>query len=230
MRSQQVVLVPHYTHIEPDTEHCLRAVERLGVEVVRRPGCSDIGFARSEMISESLIGGKESMLFIDADMVFIPGDAIRLLDRTEPVVGGLYPQKFFNHKLVAQFDPSVTEIPIGKEGRDFRVSAVGAGFLRIRRQTLLDLIELERMPECTFHGGRFWPFFLQRVEEQDDLRWSYQSEDFAFCCRCVKHDIPVIVDTTIRLGHLGKYMYTLEDAMRDPPVFRDSFVIPHRSV
>ncbi len=140
-RSKFAVLVPFQDSIRHETEDCLRGVERLGIPVVRRPGCSAIDFGRNELASVLLIHGCESMLFVDSDIVFKPEDALKLLERPEPVVAGLYVQKEFNNKINVVFaDPVPSQIPMGTIGGDFPVINIAAGFLRIRRETLLTLI------------------------------------------------------------------------------------------
>src|ERR1700688_4169361 len=89
-RSEAVVLVPHLSGIEMECEQALRHVEAEKVRVVRRAGCSAIDGARNEMISDALHDGAKSILFIDSDIGFEPKDALRLLDRPEPVISAVY--------------------------------------------------------------------------------------------------------------------------------------------
>ncbi len=228
--SKYAVLVPFYETVRHETEECLRGVERLGIPVVRQPGCSAIDFARCQMASGLLIHGCESMLFVDSDIVFKPEDALKLLRRPEPVVAGMYVQKEFNNKINVVFlDPVPSQIPMGTIGRDFLVKNIAAGFLRIRREALLTLVEqsVPPMPVCTTHGGRVWPFFLPKVIQESNLEWGYRSEDYAFCERCLEAGIPMLVDTTIDLGHIGTYVYRWEDATRRPPEHNAAFTMDH---
>ncbi len=221
------VLVPSLSFVEPETEECLRGVERLGVPVIRRFGCSDIVFGRCELASVTLIHGFESVLFVDSDMVFEPKDALKLLKRPEPVVAGMYCQKEFNNKINVIFVDPPGQIPMGLIGRDFPIKRIAAGFLRIRRETFLTLIDALKIPVCTSQGGRFWPFFLPKVVEEANLEWGYRGEDYAFCERCLEAGIPMIVDTTIDLGHKGSYIYRWEDATRRPPEHKAAFTMEH---
>ena len=84
-----VVLVPYYSAIEKECEEGLRSLVRAGV-ALSRFSLSAIDLLRSAMLSHALREGFDSMLFIDADIGFEPGDALRLLARPEPVVAGIY--------------------------------------------------------------------------------------------------------------------------------------------
>ncbi len=44
------------------------------------------------------------------------------------------------------------------------------------------------------------------------LDYRYLSEDYAFCERAGQAGHRIVVDSTIRLGHVGKYNYAWEDA------------------
>ena len=72
-----MVLVPYVDRIEADCERGLNQLEVAGVKVVRKPGCSAIDLARSELASEALHDGAEAILFIDSDVGFDSADALR---------------------------------------------------------------------------------------------------------------------------------------------------------
>ena len=76
------VLTPHLNGIEPECEMALQLLERSGVRVVRRCGCSQIDVARNEMLSDALHDGAEAILFIDADTGFEAQDALSPLGAT----------------------------------------------------------------------------------------------------------------------------------------------------
>jgi len=51
----------------------------------------------------------------------------------------------------------------------------------------------------------------------DGQGYWYLGEDYAFCERARQAGHKVIVDTTIRLGHVGRYTYGWEDAGQAVP-------------
>jgi hypothetical protein len=219
--SKYAVLVPFQDHIRHPTESCLDGVEKIGVPVVRQPGCSEISFCRSQMASDALEQGKEAILFVDSDIEFDPYDALYVLRRPEPIIGGLYTQKYWGAdgriKLNATFTRDVTEIDAGKWGHDYPATEVAAGFLRIRADVLRAMIDRLEMPCCTRQGGKVWPFFLPMVAQEDNGEWGYVGEDYAFCRRARSCGFSIVVDTRIRLSHRGTYPFDWEDATRPIP-------------
>jgi hypothetical protein len=203
--------VPFRDHILHPVEDALDRLRELGVPVRKWPGCSDVGFCRSQMASLAMMEGCEAVLFIDSDTLFHPADAIRILERSEPVVAGVYPQKRYG-KLNVDLDESIVEIGLGDQGGDYGVRGVGAGFLRVRAEAFQRIVEHHDLPCCT-RGGEagVWPFFLPMLR-QIDSEWTYLGEDYAFCRLCTEAGLKVIVDTRIELHHLGLYPYGWDEA------------------
>lgn len=71
-RSQCVVLVPAFSHIEPVCETALRELESRGYVVRRAFGYAAIDYGRSVMATAALNDGFEQLMWIDADMSFNP--------------------------------------------------------------------------------------------------------------------------------------------------------------
>ncbi len=223
------VLVPYRGNIEDDCDVALRDLEKLGPEVIRKSGCSEIGFARSEMASDAIINGWEQILFIDSDMMFHPLDALMLFDRPEPVVSGLYSQKGFG-KLCCNLPECVERIHCGKDGTDYPAYGVGGGFLRIRTEALTFMVHALQLPACQYHGGTpVWPIFQQFCARMGG-QWAYLGEDYAFCFRCQQCAIPVVVDSRIMLYHIGKRWFGVEQAGESKPVLPDGCVLWHQAM
>jgi hypothetical protein len=224
------ILVPFQDHVGWATEEALRGCEAAGIPVVRRPGCSAIDFMRSSMASDAMLAGRESILFVDSDMFFLPAEAIKVLRRPDPVVGAMYAQKGFG-KLNCHLPDEIKEIKAGTIGQDYSAFACGTGFLRIKTAVLRRMIEALAMPCCTDHGGKVWPFFLPQVVQKIDGHWAYLGEDYSFCYRCRALGVPILVDTTIRCWHMGQYPYGWEEAGRPrPPERSAALTIVHAGV
>jgi hypothetical protein len=59
----------------------------------------------------------------------------------------------------------------------------------------------------------FWPLVIEtEVSTPDKPRHWYLSEDFSFCHRARAAGYKIFADTTIRLGHVGRYVFGWEDA------------------
>ena len=220
-RSGVVVLVPNLNGIEPECEDSLRQLERRGVRVVRRRGCSQIDVARNEMASDALHDGASSLLFIDADIGFEPADALRLLARPEPVISGLYAKK--KHcELASTFAPGVGRIILGpKTPGPYPLQYAATGFLRVHAEVFRTMIATLGLPHCNLKWGKgVWPFFQPLVVPHPE-GFHYLGEDWAFSHRLGQIGITPLADASFRLWHHGSYGYSWEDAGAPAPRYRD---------
>jgi hypothetical protein len=145
--------------------------------------------------------------------VFHPEDAIKILERPEPVVAGVYASKVVSRgQINARFGQIEGKVRFGQwADRLYPLEAAGAGFLRIKTAVLRDMILKLELPVCRMAGRYAWPFFLPVViEEEGEVR--YLGEDYAFIWRCRQMGITPQADTSIRLMHMGTYPYGWEEA------------------
>ncbi len=122
-RDKAVVLVPYVDRIETDCERGLNQLEVAGVRVMRKPGCSAIDLARSELASDALHDGAEEILFIDSDIGFDSADALRILGRPEPVLAGVYAKKS-QRDLACIFAEGITNVVFGAGARRLTCSSM----------------------------------------------------------------------------------------------------------
>jgi len=215
-----VVLVPHLNGIESECEQALLGLERAGVRVVRRAGCSQVDVARNQMASDALHDGFEAILFVDADIGYDPADALRLLARPEAVVAGIYAKKG-RRELASTFAEGVEEVVFGPEAPGlYPLKYAATGFLRIRAEALRRMVAELRLPLCDTKWGRgSWPFFQPLIVPEGEGRWHYLGEDWAFSFRLERIGVVPLADTAIRLWHFGRYAFGWEDAGAEPPRF-----------
>ncbi len=208
---KNIVLVPHLNGVEEQCEVGLRILEAAGTNIWRRRGSSAIDIARSQMASESLHNGFDSVLFIDADIGFDPNDAVKLFARPEQVISGVYAIKGAR-RFASVFD-GVKEVLFGKGAPEsYPLVYAAAGFLRIKVDVLRRMIDEFKLPLCdTKHGRGWWPFFQPTIVP-DGSGHHYLGEDWAFCHRLKQMGITPLADTRIRLYHWGQYGYSWEDA------------------
>jgi hypothetical protein len=213
LRAEMVVLVPHLNGIEGECESGLGQLEAEGVRVVRRGGCSAIDLARNEMVSEALHDGASAIMFIDSDIGFDPRDAIKLLERPEPVVSGVYAKKGMR-EMASVFADGIKEVLFGPEApSSYPLKYAATGFLRMRAGVLRRMIADLKLPLCNTKWGRgLWPFFQPMIVPQEEGRVHYLGEDWAFSYRLGQIGVTPLADTTIRLFHWGRYGYTWEEA------------------
>lgn len=210
-REKCVVLVPVFGAIEPRCDDALTELERRGYAVWRVRGYSQIDLARSSIATTALARGFEDTFWIDADMVFEPDDVDRLRERGLPLACALYAKKA-SRALACHVLPGTREIIFGQGGGLLEVRYGAMGFLHARREVYAEMERQLALPRCNRRFGEvIVPYFLPLVIEGIDGPW-YLSESFSFCERARQCGYKIWADTTIRLGHIGGYAYTWEDA------------------
>jgi hypothetical protein len=211
--SRHIVYVPVARFVEMDCDHCLRALERLGVRVDRLKGSSAIDLARNLSATNAIREGFESMMFIDSDMIFDPADAIKLMKSSRPVIGGLYAaKKLGNGQMNADFEDGIESVRIGDwADRLYPVRKIGTGFLRIKTSALKLIVRKLELPYCRMAERFGWPFFQPAIV-QEDGETRYLTEDYAFCWRCRQAGLTPMADTSFRIYHLGDYCFGPEEA------------------
>ena len=211
--AKSIVLVPFHTYIEPDVDVCLSQLRELGANVKTFKGSSAIDLTRCLSASKALTDGFEQLLFIDADVMFDPADAVRLLCLPHPVVAGVYAsKKMGNGRLNVHFDPAIGPVHFGPAAdRLYPARKVGAGFLRVKTAVLQHMIDRLGLPLCRMAEDYGYPLFMPfHCEEGGEQR--YFCEDYAFCKRLETCGIPLLIDTSFRLYHIGGYAYGWEEA------------------
>jgi hypothetical protein len=208
--SRFVVLVPSFEgRPHAACDEALRALERRGVEVRRVGGFSRIDFVRSLLATRALDEGFDELFWIDDDIVFRPDDVFRLRESGAPMVAGIYAKKR-KRALAVYAEPGTESFTFGPGGGLAAVQFVGSGFLYTRR-SVYDAIASE-LPVCNEgFGERVVPYFLPFVMNTERGPW-YLGEDYAFCERARRAGHRIMVDTRIRLFHIGTYEFGWEDA------------------
>jgi hypothetical protein len=165
------------------------------------------------MATQVLEQGYEAIMWIDSDMLFFPSDVDSLRTSGHALIGGIYAFKGVR-RLAFRPLPGVEEVVFGEAGRVVEVQYAPTGFLYSHRSLYDDIrVELD-LPMCGEEGERVVPYFLSLVVP-DGSTMAYLSEDYSFCHRARQVGHRVMADTRIRLGHIGAYVYTIEDAGRE---------------
>lgn len=208
-----IVLVPFLDHIEPECEQALRALEGRGYRVRRWNANAAIDRSRSELATTALFEGFDELFWIDADMGFDPAAVDRIRSHQLPMVGGLYVMRG-KRSFACRFTAGTKELTLGEKGGLLEVQYVGTGFLHTRRAVFEDVARKFSLPVCNAkYGSPTVPYFLPMVfrEEAGSGEFVYLTEDYSFCERARQAGHKVMIDTSIRLWHLGRYAYSWED-------------------
>jgi len=211
VRSRCVVLVPASTHVMPDCERSLVALEGRGYVVRRVYGQAAIDQARSQMATDALADGFDELMWIDADVGFDPDAVAQLRALGLPMVCAIYPKKG-QRALACNLLGETTRLAFGEHGGVCEIAHAATGFLLTHRRVYEDVARACALPICNQrHGRPIVPYFLPMVVEDGEGSW-YLGEDFAFSERARKAGHAIMADTRIRLHHLGIYPYSWEDA------------------
>ena len=210
MSSKVAVLVPVASVIEPECEAALLLLAQRGYHVRTFRGCSQVDQARSELATAAFDDGFQETLWIDSDVAFTVEDVERLRSHNLPFCAGLYPKKGIKQFACKFLNPG--QYRFGNGGGLIEVEYVGMGFVLIRREVYRACEELLLLPRCTgSHTGKpVIPYFAPSICP-DGEGWCYLADDFSMCHRARQAGFKIMVDTTIKLGHVGKHVYTWDD-------------------
>jgi len=208
---------------------CQRRNIHLGVQMTGSDAL--ITRARQNIVAHFLgVEAATHLLFIDADMGFEPEQVFRLMDFNAAMTAGIYPIKRMDwEKVAASVQAGRTPLEsasltytvdfekarqIGVRDGFARVSYAGTGFLMIRRDALLAMIE--HYPELRYArddkpddklSGSPWrcALFNCMIDEETG---TYLSEDFSFCRRWIAMGGQIWADMQSRLTHVGTVNFT----------------------
>ena len=174
------------------------------------PGDSLICRAWNNIVHEFLmnpsLGQAEYLFFIDTDIDFTVEDFSRILShRIEGIVCGHYYLKQAKVQVCANVIPN--EKP--NEKGLIKVQDAGTGFMVIHRNVfkiLQEKMDASHWYTCDQNKDKRFSFFDAGV-----VNGRYLSEDWLFCYRARAAAIPVLIDTKVKLGHVGWITYPLEE-------------------
>ena len=207
------VLVPYGNRIEHEVEESLRVLESWGYAVWRAFGYSAIDQARTRMAYEALYYNNfEEVMWIDSDVGFDPSSVEKIRNYNLPICAGAYPFKGHPEMTIQLFEEDKnTDIEFGDEGYLLEVAAAATGFLYTKKEVYEAIRKQRKLPLCnTSFGAPTYPFFHPNIFIENGENY-YLGEDFSFCRYARDAGYKVVLDTTIKLKHIGLYPYQWED-------------------
>ena len=175
--------------------------------------------------SRSIVGSNfvrsdcDVLLTIDSDIWFRPEDALKLVQKCregKDLISALYLTRGLENQPALMMPQGDTVFHAGAE--PVEVPFCSTGFMATHRRVFEAL--RDELPHC--HQGwndrgqdtSFWPFYMPYTIPWEGDGYLYLSEDWAFCQRAKEHGYTCWLDPSIRLGHYGEVMFTLEDKIR----------------
>jgi predicted O-methyltransferase YrrM len=172
--------------------------------------CPVITTARNTLVAMFIATNATDLFFIDADVGFDAAGVMKILERPEKVVAGIYPLK----REMAGFPVQIkTEdgIPIGRAGL-IEANLLPAGFMRIKRIVFERM--MEAYPELQYKDNvidiagsgvtQAYDFFGMGIDK-DNQRWT--TEDYSFCQRWRDIGGQLWVYPDIDFAHVGRKSY-----------------------
>ena len=148
-----------------------------------------------------------TFMFIDADIVFEPEHVMNLWNLNVEVATACYPLKQDDAGTVAWKNGK--RVAMDKLDGPTQVDLAGTGFLMIKRSAFEKLQNAH--PETRHmqdNVGEVYALFDLAVS--DEPEWQdriYLSEDYLFCKRWRAIGGEIILDPSIKLGHVGRKVY-----------------------
>ena len=224
-RSQCIVLTPTQERVERATEELLQKLRNMGYAVHVTYGSSSVNLVRSQLAQMALDEGFEELFWIDHDVTFTVEDFEKLRSYDLPIAAGVYSFKQVGARLMMKMPPGEHFIVFGQGGQLVEVEIAPMGFCCTKRAVYENIKRTLDLPNCKNEGGKlFSPFFLPFTIPNPDGTHHYLIDDGAFCTRARQSGYKVFVDTSIRLGHIGKYEYSWEE-ITDRKERRTSFTV-----
>ena len=212
-----LVGVMYYGAHDPQHDRCMHAIHPGKVrevgEIKELSGCAYIEIGRSLLATIVLDSDYDGLLMIDHDMLFEPEEVSRVIrdaHEHQAIVGGAYSMRSPGASIIGAIDteslPEGEKVRFFEGGRVYPATYLGMGFTAIPKSALRKLAEGQPRLQTGIFKSDVIPFFSLLIR---DTTWF--GEDVSFCVRAHAADIPVLLDSRIRLHHRGMYDYGLED-------------------
>ena len=202
----------------------------IGLHIDLMGGDALITRARSRLAAQFLAHPRAThLMFIDADIGFLPQNVFRLLDAEKDVVAGVYPLKRVDWDkarraakadvadimaasvgYVVRFLPN-PDNSVNVEGGFAQVAYVGTGFLMIRRDAMQRVCDAHpglraKMGDMADNMAKEAVMVFDTMIEPETGQ--YLSEDYAFCRRWRDLGGDIWADFEARLTHVGHTAYS----------------------
>lgn len=182
--------------------------------------------ARNNLVCQFLVSQSTHLIFVDADIEFIPESLLRLMISDREVVAGAYPVKSFPPRYAIDFSE---DAKVDDQGF-IKINRAATGFLCIKRSALekmkkaypelqyssdidaqygFDGLPAEQQPSEELKQGLKDNLFSFFDTSHDPNTNEYLSEDYTFSERWKKIGGEIWLDTTCHLSHVGNVNYSV---------------------
>jgi len=185
------------------------------VTVYDECGSALIADARAEIVAKFLASDADTLIFIDNDVAWEAGAALRLADHPVDFVSGIYPMRKDPIEYPISWDQTKAELWADPDTGLLEVDAVPAGFMKMSRNMLEKMVtnyrcELEHYSKNA-PDDTAWALFDPYWEGDKKF-----GEDYSFCKRWREMGEKVWIDPDIDMAHVGlkTFVGNLADYLR----------------
>lgn len=234
------LLLPVYDEPTRQTARDLRLLGALGAREIRLTSISNINCARNALTAQWYDGDDRPWsLWVDADVYspegvgawleFMahaveprPGDHV-----PPPIYAGAYPCKRIGGSTLACVFLEPASVVLGVGGGYHGADWIGGGAVLMHRQTV-ERLSLELgipgpgrvrylVESRHYFGPQLWQNGLRETDDRDPIFggpvYEEHGEDVGLCAVAHRAEVPLLVDTRLRLDHRGEHCFTWEDAL-----------------
>jgi len=230
MANQLIQQTPGFDAKNPQHVQGLNATlnqHTFEVGIYTLSGESLLARGRNHMAATALRGGWDKLLFIDSDESWTWEDFQKIASSPHPITAGVVPLKTFVD-YPRSFKTSLNYLPFtedekyynralrdmegmerhvaGSKSHLIKVAFTGTGFLCIDKSVLMTMAETAPhylYPDpATGQVQSHWAFF-----DGGPINAAYYSEDWAMCQKARELGYDIMVDTSIRISHVGFHTY-----------------------
>jgi hypothetical protein len=156
--------------------------------------------ARNEMTAAFLSSKYSHMFWIDADILFDPKDVADIWNLEADIGVGVYAMKKQDKQWFAAWKDGQLVKDLDQFKEPIEVDYAGTGFMLIKREVIEALAKTSESyegPICRVPALYMTPIHAD----------GFESEDYHFCRRAREAGFKVMMDPSVRLGHIGQYVY-----------------------
>jgi len=190
------------------------------IQMERATVCGDADVGRARNVAATAFLEKsdaEIFLTIDDDIFFKPEEALSLCKKCYNgyhVIGGMYMTKGILNVQPAILLADNEAFTFQPGEKPLKTQFLSTGFMAMHRKVFQKLTKHPEVRYCMKTSrSPFYTFYLQKTIPWPDDENLYLSEDWAFCQRAREMGFDIWLDPSVRLGHIGKYVYRLEDLL-----------------
>lgn len=186
-------------------------------------GDAAIDRSRGRMATHFLETRKDCdiLFFIDDDIVYKADDFIKMMkimiEKDLDIFGATYVTKNMQKpSFTFRGLKDIDKFYFGTNGEVREIMFLSNGCMAIQRRVLEKIVK-DKLVKKAFcgHAAQYYPFFMPMVVDIFD-RTEALSEDWAFCYRARKAGFKIWMDCSVRLGHVGDYVFDWDDIVRPP--------------